>query len=442
MDFNKKNHLFDKNERILLAVSGGADSVAMTHLFMSLSLKVGIAHCNFQLRDEESDSDENFVKQLAGSLELPFFCKRFETTQTAEKQKISIQVAARNLRYDWLEKIRATNGYHYIATAHHMDDSLETFLINLVRGTGIHGLAGIPLKNGNIIRPMLCFSRDEIMQFLHSQNIFYREDSSNHSDKYTRNLIRHQVTPVLKQINPSLLQSFGNVTDVISQSVELQKDYIKNVKKSVCEYISDDRIEVDIHQLNEYPATGLILYHMLSEFGFSGNEVKNIAEVLQGEPGKIFYSQTHQCLLDRGKLIIVKINTDNGKNEILIHEKDTKVCFGRGQIDMRKIKSDQFSGFSGTEEEVFLDFSKLKFPLKIRKPKNGDYFHPLGMSGKKKLSDFFIDNKIPLVDKHEILLLESDGKVAWVIGYRIGHHFRIGKQTTDILHLKYKENRS
>ena len=436
----RNNNLIQNKEKTLLAVSGGLDSVVMAFLFHKSGLPFAIAHCNFKLRGNDSDLDESFTRQLAQKLGVKFYSKEFQTEKYAEENRISVQMAAREIRYSWLEEIRQTRGYDKIATAHHLDDNTETILINLIRGTGLKGLQGIPVKYKNLIRPMLIFSREEIKQYAGVEKISYREDLSNLEDKYIRNKLRHKVIPVLKEINPSLDKSIETLSDISSKTHELFHFLIergfqgKIVKK-------DGKTFIPIDEVLTYPHPELILYQLLKDFGFQSPVISDIAANLEEQAGKLFFSESFICLKDRDFLIISP-RKHREQEEFEIKKGQDFLQIPGIQFHFNEIKAEVFTGFTEDKNTAWLDLSKLKFPMILRHPREGDNFSPLGMSGKKKISDFLTDLKIPRTEKSDIWLLTSGGEIAWVVGLRIDERFRVRKTTRKILEIKMqRQNR-
>lgn len=437
-DFIKQQQLIEPGSKVLLAVSGGMDSVAMCHLFHQSQIEFGIAHGNFKLRGDDADKDEDFTRKLAHDLQVPFYSVVFETKKISEKRRISIQVAARDLRYEWLEKIRSENQYHTIATAHHTNDNLETFLINFIRGSGVKGLKGIPLKNNHIIRPLLCFTREEIGQWVKSGNVAYREDISNQQVKYTRNRIRHQILPVLKEINPGIYNSFRSVQKILEQTDELIQHFIAEIsKKSVIRH--HNKILIHIDEITRYPSVPLIIYELLHPYGFSSAIVSDIAEHLNSQPGKLFYSPSHTCLLDRNVLIVEPRNPKeiNSKEKHISQESAFLLHLSEGTLKGEKKQVAALGSFSTDPNQAYFDAQSLTFPLTLRHPKEGDFFYPLGLSGKKKISDFLTDCKIPRTQKQKIWLVTSGEQIIWVVGYRTDNRFRIKKNTKHFYHFQF-----
>ncbi|SDL08244.1 tRNA(Ile)-lysidine synthase [Salinimicrobium catena] len=429
-----KDHLkehFPKVEqsRILVAISGGVDSVVLAHLCKKANLDISLAHCNFHLRGEESEGDEAFVLELADALEVEVFIESFETEAYARSKKISIQMAARELRYHWFEELRETLDFDYIFTAHHANDNLETFLINLVRGTGLEGLTGIPEKNGAILRPLLSFSRAEIEEYAHNSHLKWREDSSNASGKYMRNKIRQEVVPKLLELNPQLLESFNNTQEHLQQSAVLVEDYISALFPRIAKQ-EDYGYSFRIKMLKTIPNVRAVMYQLFKSFGFT--EWNDVYELLEAQPGKIVYSKTHRLIKDREKLLLTTLSSEDEREyEILAEEEVVMLPMGTFQFETARELSEV------GKDSIFLDQNKLKFPLTVRKWEEGDHFHPFGMKGKKKLSKFFKDEKLSLPEKENCWLLCSDDEIVWVIGYRADARFGVDEKTSTILKLTF-----
>ena len=432
--FIQKEKLFKRTDTILLAVSGGIDSVAMCELFQQAGYSFAVAHCNFQLRGQESEEDESFAEELAEKYAVRFHSVSFDTSSFSKKNKLSIQAAARRLRYDWFEEIRSQFGYAAVATAHHADDSIETFFINLVRGTGISGLHGIQPKQGKVVRPLLSFSKEEIVAFGKKQKLKFREDSSNSSDKYLRNKIRHKLIPLLAEMNPNIRQT---VSDEMQRLLEAEKIYKKAIgaqrKKLVKKEGSTYRIPIGPLQSETGPT---YLFEFLSPFGFKTKQTEGIIRSLEGFSGKQFLSETHRVIKDRTDLIIEpreqKQEARNKTEGISYRVKKNQKSVQLGSGTLKVSITDTGKAISKKHTVASLDLEKLKFPLELRKWKKGDAFYPFGMKGKKKLSDFFIDNKLSILQKENTWLLCSGGKIAWVAGMRIDERFRIGPSTKKI----------
>lgn len=420
-----QNFPFLNGRKLLLATSGGIDSMVLLHLCHQAGLDIRVAHCNFQLRGEESDQDEKFVVSECEKLETLVFVNHFDTKKFAEEHKLSIQVVARNLRYDWFNTLLINNGYDYLLTAHHLDDSLETFLINFTRASGLDGLTGIPKQNGYIIRPLLAFSRNEIEAFANQNKIQWREDSSNASDKYARNRLRHDVIPVLKELNPSLLSSFESTISNLQQAQTMVDDASRIVYRKVVEDINYQK-RINLQELMQLPNYQAYLYQWLEPFGFS--DWTSISELVHAQSGKQIHSQKHTLLKDRNELIVFPKQENKETGQILVEKGQKDVKF---PLKLTFCNVDDIS--VQTTNTIFVDEDKLTFPLEIRKWKEGDLLYPSGMEGKKKLSKFFKDEKFSLIDKSETWLLCSANEIVWVIGKRQDERFKITESTKRIL---------
>lgn len=422
------NFPFLKGKRLFLAVSGGMDSMVLLQLFHQLNYEIAVLHCDFSLRNLESDGDEEFVKYYCESKKIPLFVQKFDTKQFAEDAKLSIQVAARKLRYDWFYEQLADENFDYILTAHHLDDSLETFLINLTRGTGLEGLTGIPAQNDKIIRPFLPFSRVEIEKYIQENNLQWREDSSNASDKYFRNKVRHAIVPVLKELNPNLLSSFQNTLENLQQTQSLVEDASKLVFQIVVQEEAN-QLKFNLIELMKLPNYAAYLYQWLKDFGFTAWE--DIYDLVTAQSGKQVFSESHILLKDRDFLILYAKEIHSDKEEYFIPKELQEV-----KVPL-KISFCNINDISNTNSNcIFVDEDFLQFPLTIRKWEEGDYFYPIGMLGKKKLSKYFKDEKMSLIDKSNQWLLCSDNQIVWVIGKRQDERFKITENTNHKLQIK------
>lgn len=423
----KTNYPYLCGSKLLLAVSGGLDSVVLAHLCHEAKLDFSIAHCNFNLRGEESDGDEKFVVDLADSLEVEVFTESFDTLNFAENHKISVQMAARELRYEWFSELSSSVQFDYTLTAHHANDNLETFLINLIRGTGPEGLTGIKTEKEEIIRPLLDFSRKQIEAYARKKRYKWREDSSNASDKYMRNKIRHHIVPVMEELNPQLLDSFAKTQQHLQESMDLVEDYIsllypKLVQKDTYGYA------IDIDFLKKVPNQKQILYQLLKSFGFT--EWNDVYDLLSAQTGKMVLSDTHRLIKDRQKLLLTEQNGNSVNKEYNLGEDEELVMIpGMGTLHINEVKEME----QASESCIFVPERKLEFPLKIRKWKKGDYFYPFGMKGKKKLSDFFKDQKFSLPEKENTWILFSGNEIVWIINHRADNRFAVEKSDSKIL---------
>ncbi len=433
-DFIRSNMLCQPSDRILLAVSGGIDSMVLLHLFFASGYKAGIAHCNFHLRYSESDGDEGFVKSAAENMGADFYRQDFDTEQSARESGISVQMAARNLRYRWFEEIRSTHGYDYIATAHNQDDMIETFFINLTRGTGIRGLTGIPLKTGRIVRPLLFASRESIADYAAEHHISFREDSSNASDKYLRNRLRHHLIPMMEEENPSFRTALMETMLRLSETEKLYQQELVQLKQRLMRK-EGDRIKINIRALSVHEARKSILFEILSEYDFSAQAMEDIIHGLEGPSGKQFLSATHRIVKDREDLIITPL-VSKEEHRYYLEREAGRITEPLGLEWMVVDHTDTFH-IPKDPKIACLDLQKLHFPLILRHWQTGDYFQPLGMKGMKKISDFLIDIKVSLPDKERTWLLSSGSEIAWVIGHRIDNRFKVRPDTRQILMMKF-----
>ncbi|MGB0891038.1 MAG: tRNA lysidine(34) synthetase TilS [Flavobacteriaceae bacterium] len=432
-DFQKHidlNFPFLKDKKLLIAISGGVDSVVLTHLCKALNgVEVSLAHCNFQLREKESDRDADFVKDLGEKLNLKTFITTFNTQQYSKEKKLSTQVAARDLRYHWFNELIKEHQFNYVLTAHHADDNLETFLINLTRGTGLDGLTGIPTINGNVVRPLLGFSRNNILDFANENEIEWREDASNSETKYVRNKIRHEVVPKLKEINSNLLDSFKKTTEFLEESQQIVEDRIELVSSEIISTKNDIQ-KINIKKLSILSNPQAYLYQLLKQYGFT--EWKDVYNLLFAQSGKQVFSRTHRLLKDRSFLILSEIKEIENKS----------FCIEENQAEINEPIHLKFENteksFSKDNNVILVDKDLLKFPLSIRKWENGDYFCPSGMRGKKKLSKYFKDEKYSLLEKENTwLLCNTNNDIVWIVGKRQDNRYKATKTTTNILKITH-----
>lgn len=429
-------NLFGSNYTILVAVSGGIDSVALCDLFHKNKIQFAIAHCNFKLRGKESNQDAEFVEQMAEKYNVPFQYIEFDTKTIAKQNKESIQVAARNLRYKWFEEIRKEFNYDFIATAHHQNDSIETFFINLLRGAGIKGLKGISEENGKIIRPLLSATKEDIIAYAKKNKLKHREDSSNLSDKYLRNKIRLKLIPLLKQINPAFEEVVAKNLHHLSEVEKIYSSEIEKKRKQIV-ITEKEQIVISIKKLLSQESAQTYLFEFLKPFGYSSSIANKIYHQFNNESGKLFFSNTHELLIDRKNLIIRK-KKKNAKNKTFTITSQTKKL-KNGELDLVFTSINYTKDFPKKNTIAAIDYEKLKFPLVIRKWEEGDYFFPLGMNGKKKkLSDFFIDNKWSLFEKENCWLLTSNNKIVWIIGHRMDERYKVTDKTKNIYFVELK----
>jgi tRNA(Ile)-lysidine synthase len=431
LQFVKKHALINNGEKLLLAVSGGLDSMVLLHLCKLANFNVTVAHCNFQLRGEESDRDAAFVRKISLDLGFQYFEKRFDTKAFATSEGISTQMAARNLRYQWFEELIVVQNLDKLVVAHHLNDNFETVLLNLVRGTSISGLRGMKPKTGNIIRPLLECERSDIEGYAKADGIEWREDGSNASDDYKRNFLRHQVVPKLSELNPSLIETFKNT---IEKNTEVEAVFLDSIEKLK----SIMKMQGDIHKiskddLKQYQVGPFQLFEILKGFGFNYEQSKEILEGVDGISGKQFLTSTHELIIDRASFIISTLNRDTFE-PLLISQEQTRFTLSGNEYSIQKLNESEPLERNAAIAE--LDNSKLNFPLTIRAYQEGDYFYPLGMKGKKKLSDFMIDEKIPLNLKKDIRVMLSNHDIVWVVGRRIDDRFKVTEKTKQVLRIK------
>ena len=421
---------FIKGKKILLGISGGIDSMVLAYLFNELGFDLTLAHVNFNLRGKHSNEDESFVTLWAQENKLPLFKTSFDTNSLAKERKVSVEMVARDLRYEWFETLINDNGFDFIAVAHHLNDNIETVLMNLSRGTGISGLSGMKDINGNIIRPLLKFSREDIEVFASEIGLDWREDLTNAETIYKRNKIRHNLVPLFEELNPSFTDSFLKTISNLRQTELIQNEYLKNINYDFWNEL-DDFIEIDIPKLTKIIAFETVLREKLIPFGF--NNIEDVINSFKLESGKEYFSSTHRIVKDRNKLILAEIREEK-ENVFYINAKTVELIYPI------HIQLKRFNKFIENTDVLLaqLDRDKLKFPLKLRKWEEGDFFFPQGMKGKKKISKYFKDEKYSLVDKENQWLLVSDNKIVWVVGKRLDERFKVTSSTKDILRVEVK----
>lgn len=430
-----KLQLLDKDLPVVAGISGGKDSVVLLHILKNSGYRCIVAHCNFHLREAASDGDEKFVQQLADNYGFTFEKIDFDTSSYAHKKSISIEMAARELRYNWFESLRIKYGAQAIAVGHHADDNTETILLNMIRGTGIKGLVGMKPRNGFIVRPLLCVNRLEIEKYIHHHGLFFREDASNAENIYVRNQIRNQVIPLLENINPSFKNNLNEMGGILDEYYQWSNESLELLFSKMYQ-LEDNQAKLNISQLKATGHSSLLLYHWLSPLGFHGDIIKQLNQSLFSEEpttGKIFESEKFKLLIDRNYLLLT---------EKIHSEKEIYTLHYKSQPDLPFAlfinsfeKEDHFT-FSNNDEIVHLDADKISFPLIIRKWEKGDFFYPLGMKKRKKVSDFLIDKKINLFNKEKIYVMLHNDQIVWVIGHRIDNRFKITAQTKNIVEFR------
>ncbi len=438
INYFQRLRLFNpETDKILLAVSGGMDSVVLADLFHRAGCLFGIAHCNFQLRGEESEMDAHFVEQMASRMNCECYVERFNTDEYAKQHGVSVQMAARDLRYKWFDQLLSEKGYNWLATGHHLDDQIETFFINLLRGTGITGLHGILPMQNNVIRPLMFSNRKEIENYINDNQLKFRIDKSNLSVKYQRNKIRLKLIPVLAEIIPDYQRAINETIERIKNSEIIYRKEIDTIRKKVSKAESDNTIKLSIPSLKKLSPLNTWLFELLSPYGFNYQAVNDIVRSFDAISGKTFYSKTHRLVKDRDVLIITPDEVNNLNATYMVHREVASLS-EPFMLHMEVISDPGNYEIETATSVACLDYDKLTFPLMLRRWREGDAFHPLGMSGRKKISDFFIDNKISLPEKEDAWLLISGNDIVWLIGHRIDERFKITFNTKNIYRLEIR----
>ena len=447
----QQHHLFQSKDQLLLAVSGGVDSIVLVDLCHKAGYRFSIAHCNFQLRGEESDADETFVRSLGDKYNIEVLVKKFETEEYAAKNKLSIQEAARALRYTWFEELvnrqssvvnreasiadASTHVPTHLLTAHHADDNIETLLMNFFRGTGLHGLTGIPVGNGHIKRPLLSFSKQELLDYATEHGLQFREDSSNQSSKYTRNFFRNEIIPAIEKVYP---QVKTNLTDNINRFLEIEQLYklsTQAIIKKLCR-VKGNEVHIPVKQLLQYKNKALI-YEIIHPYGFSEKQIDEVLKLGESDSGKYIDSPAfHYRIIKHRHWFIISPVQSVESATIIIEKNDAEVVFEDGHLMCRKMDASKVE-LTSSNHIALLDAKDITFPLLLRKWKTGDYFYPLGMKKKKKVARFLIDAKLSKPQKEKVWILESNKKIIWVVGLRIDDRFKITPATTDVLQMRY-----
>ncbi|MGB3143721.1 MAG: tRNA lysidine(34) synthetase TilS [Maribacter sp.] len=417
------------HDHFLIACSGGLDSMVLTHLCYGSKLKFSIAHCNFRLRGSASDGDEIFVEQFAASIDSALYVTHFDTLGYVNQHKVSVQMACRDLRYTWFDQLLKQHKIPYLLTAHHANDNLETFLINLSRGTGIDGLTGIPQKLNHLRRPLLPFSREELEAYAKTENLSWREDASNADTKYLRNKIRLEIIPRLQELHPSFLANFQNTQDYLNQTKILSDQYLKQLKEEL--FISENgKFRISLESLTTFAPLDAILYGLFNEYGFT--EWENVLDLLNAMSGKQLMSKTHILLKDRESLWLAPYDVNAGELEEYEIDESQNTLNAPIKLNIKPVKERS----ENSTNEIFVQKESLTYPLVVRKWKKGDYFHPLGFIGKKKLSKYFKDVKMNLLEKEEQWLLCSNNQIVWVIGKRADRRFKVDESSQNIVKIE------
>lgn len=430
-EYIASRQLFTSADKLLITLSGGTDSVAMTTILKKLGYHLHAAHCNFHLRGDDSDNDEAFVRELCAKWDIPLTIKHFDTKMYAEEQKISIQMAARDLRYNWFEALRKELALDYIAIAHNQDDSLETFFVNLSRGTGLKGLTGIAPKKGNIVRPILDIWRYQLADYLQSKKITFREDTSNASIKYKRNRIRHQIIPEFAALNPVFKETLKGNMEKLQGAYSLYQHGLQQTLANISKKQGDIHyLRIDL--LRQHPASLTLLHESLAPYGFTHTQLQDIQKSLNAQAGKQFLTPSHVLYRDREFLVIQPQNKQGTATITITNNQGS--C--QKPISLKWQLQDNRSGsLPKTGETACLDTEKLQWPLLVRKWQPGDRFIPFGMSKYKKVSDFLIDNKVSRAQKDNTYVLITGKEICWLIGHRIDDRFKITENTDKIFRI-------
>ncbi|MGY5253372.1 tRNA lysidine(34) synthetase TilS [Sphingobacterium spiritivorum] len=428
-----QNRLFGPDDKIVLAVSGGKDSMLMARLFLESNYPVIIAHCNFSLRGEESDLDQQLVEAFGEKYSIPVFVKRFDTQAYAEENKISIQMAARELRYQWFEELRIAQGCAYISVAQHRNDHIETVLLNMIRGTGLAGLQGIQPKREHIIRPLLFLLAGEVAEAVRFLQVPYRDDQSNFSVKYARNKIRLNIVPLMEEINPEFVQSFASSIDKFAGAYQLLQDFVNPVRQSL---FKENKVTTEVliekKSLEPYLTNAALLYELFQPYHFQKNVLEDLVATWENGTGRIFESYTHRLLVDRTHLILHPTGPEV-EAKVCIEESDEQAEWKGFRFNIEKSSS---LDIVKEKHIAKIDWDKLQFPLQIRSWQEGDIFYPLGMEGKKKVSDYFIQQKINSFAKARIpILVDGTGEIIWIVNYRLDNRFKITNNTKKVFTL-------
>lgn len=448
IEFIHKNHLFQKNDLLIIAVSGGVDSIVLCDLCYTLKFSFAMAHCNFKLRGEESDRDEQFVKDIAAKYNVNLAIKTFDTEAYSKEYKISIQLAARELRYAWFKKLveddadaynlwsaeKQIHSNKYVLTAHHGDDNVETVLLNFMKGTGLNGLTGIPQKRDHLVRPLLFATKDEILQYAHENSLAYVEDSSNASEKYTRNFIRHTIVPAAENVVPKLKQNISHSIKRFKEIDIIFNAAVEQIKKKLVT-ITGNELHIPVLKLLKQPGYPTVLFEIIKDYNFTSHQLGDVVQLLQSETGKQVRSSTHIIFKNRSWLIIAPVNPALAEN-ILIENADEDIPFDKNSSRLKlQIIEASVDPVTQHNAEAYFDIEQITFPFILRKWKVGDYFYPLGMTKKKKINRFLIDQKLSITQKEKVYVIEMNNKIIWVVGYRIDERFKVTPSTKQVLKL-------
>lgn len=439
LSFIKQHQLFGRSDALLLAVSGGADSVALTELCAMAGFHFEVAHCNFQLRGGESVRDEDFVRNLATHYGVPFHCVRFNTNDYTKTHRVSVQVAARELRYQWFEELLNIKASPvWLLTAHHADDNVETLLMNFFKGTGILGLQGIHPKSGRIIRPLLFATRENILDFIAARGLTFVEDSSNLSEKYTRNYFRHTLIPSVQKVFPDVVH---NLTENIKRFSDIEILYRQSVEQSMGNLVvrKENELHIPVLKLQKTPAMRTVLYEIVKGYGFLPSQLDDIIHLLDAETGKYVSSSDYRIIRNRAWIIIAPLSGEES-DHLIIDEGAKVVHFAQGELRISKYAWDQDAVIDTNANVAILNIAEIHFPLMLRRWRKGDYFYPLGMRKKKKVSRFLIDEKLSPTEKERVWVVESGRRILWLAGLRIDDRFKITSSTKEVLEIRFNKS--
>jgi len=435
--FIRQTRMFEKSDHLLLAVSGGVDSSVLCELCSKSGYEHTIAHCNFQLRGKESERDEEFVRSMGKKYSVEVLVKKFDTEKYATEQKVSIQVAARELRYAWFHEILDSKKLKCIVTAHHLDDNIETLLMNFFKGTGISGMRGMLPKAGKLVRPLLFARKEELLQFAKENQLDWVEDSSNQSDKYSRNYLRHQLIPVIEKLYPSVIENLGNNIERFRELEKFHNEAVQLQLKKLVE-VKGEEVQIPILKLKKMASVKTIIYELISIYGFGPAAVEEVVHLLESETGKYVLSSSHRILKNRNWLIISPRNPEK-QEQVVVEKGEGSIRFQNGELVLKK-KAASNTELVANNGKALIDEEKINFPLLLRKWRPGDYFYPLGMTKKKKLARFFIDQKLSLAQKEKTWVIEMNKKIVWIVGLRIDDRFKVTNQTKKVLEITFDQN--